>query len=127
VTITEAAKHYGVSRSKLHRLIREGKLQAHASPKDARASFLATADLDRVLGTGLYEQGEGTTGRIMEAHVAQRYRTGTGYLTDELMARMDAFRERLSRGGRVSSDSVKIIQKEREKRTRELMRRSRGE
>ena len=96
MTIKEAAATYQVSRAKLHRLIRLGRLPTEKDPRDERATLLSAVDLETLFRF----PGE----EAMNVDNGDR----AGLLTSELRARIDALRVRLSAG----EDSV-------DKRTRE--------
>jgi excisionase family DNA binding protein len=49
VTVTEAARRLGVSRSKVWSLLREGSLQAYQNPLDRRQRLIPEEALQRVL------------------------------------------------------------------------------
>jgi hypothetical protein len=112
--IKEAAARYEVSRAKLHRLVKLGRLQTFKDPRDERATLLRVQDLETLF-------------RFPQEEVEDMgFRTGAtadersaGRLTPELCARMDAMRERISKG-RTFPDSAEIIRKERDKRTLQI-------
>ena len=113
--IKEATVAYGVSRAKLHRLVQQGRLETSKDPRDERVTLIRTEELEALFQFPEEEAGE------------MRYETGTknaeqgaGRITAELMARMDAIRERIAARGRTLKDSAEIIREEREKRARQI-------
>ncbi len=113
--IKEAATLYNVSRGKLHRLVKQGRVQTASDPRDERATLLRIEDLDH-----LFEFSE-ERAREMKYNSRAGTRTeGTGRLTQELADQMDALRKRISGGKRSAVDSVDVIREEREKRSRHL-------
>ena len=119
LTIKEAAVRYEVSRAKLHRLVRAGRVETEKDPRDERATLLRLEDLEEIFRFPLDEPGttgaKTTTGAPMDA---DRY--SRGRLTAEGRARIDAVRARVARGGRVVEDSVEIIREARTDRSRSL-------
>jgi hypothetical protein len=115
LTIKEAAVRYQVSRAKLHRLVRAGRVHSEKDPRDERATLLRTEDL------------EGFFGFPREGAEAMRYETVAdgedivaGRLTAEACARMDAVRTRIAAKYAVWGDSVETIRAERDKRTAQI-------
>ena len=113
--IKEAAAVYNVSRGKLHRLVKQGRVRTASDPRDERATLLHIEDLDH-----LFEFSE-------EAAREMKYNTwagssieGAGRLTQELADQMDDLRKRISGGKRSAVDSVDVIREERGKRSRHL-------
>ena len=106
--IKEVAAKYNVSRAKLHRLVRLGKLQTAKDPRDERITLLREDEVDALFR---FPEGEAT-------HMVDRGEVGESYgrVTAELAARMDEVRARIARGGSLSRDSVDIIREERERR-----------
>ena len=49
VTLTAAAEIAGVSRVKLWRMVKDGRLPAYADPRDARVKLIKRAELDVAL------------------------------------------------------------------------------
>ncbi len=112
--IKEAAVRYNVSRGKLHRLVKQGRVQTASDPRDERATLLRIEDLDH-----LFEFSETAREMKYDSWVGSRIK-GTGRLTHELADQMDELRKRVSGGKRSSVDSVDVIREEREKRSRHL-------
>ncbi len=109
--IKEAAVRYGVSRTKLHRLVTQGRLRTAKDPRDERVTLLSTEDVESVLG---FSDGEGND-------MAYTDNTETaGRLTPELLARITALREQVAARGKLPQDSADIIREEREKRSRQV-------
>ncbi len=113
--INESAALYNVSRGKLHRLVKQGRVRTASDPRDERATLLRIEDLDH-----LFEFSEEATREMKyNSWVGSRIE-GTGRLTQELADQMDELRKRISGGKRSSVDSVAVIRDEREKRSRHL-------
>ena len=108
--IKEAAATYSVSRAKIHRLIKQGRLEATQDPRDERVKLLRKEELDSLFQLGT-EEGYQVKYETNEA---------IGRMTAEMGARMDAIRERTAARGVVFSDSTVIIREEREKRSQHL-------
>ena len=117
LNIKEASVLYEVSRAKLHRLIRSGRLRAGTDPRDERATLLSAEELELLfqirseddMDTGKYAtSGEG----------GMDY--GAGRLTADARARVDALRVRVSGGRRVAGDSVGILREARDERGAQL-------
>ena len=109
--IKEAAVRYGVSRTKLHRLVRQGRLRTAKDPRDERVTLLNTDDIESELGFS-GEEGD---------DMAYTYTTGgAGRLTPDVMADMEALREEVAARGSPPLDSVEIIREERERRSRQV-------
>ena len=108
--IKEAVAEYGVSRAKIHRLIRRGRLTAMEDPRDERVKLLRKKDLEALFQLGAEERSQ------------VGYETGqaTGRVTPEASARMDAVRERIVASGVRLPDSTGIIREERDRRSRYL-------
>ena len=120
--IKEAAVRYSVSRSKLHRLVKQGRLRTAKDPRDERVTLLRTDDIESVLRFPREE------GRDMEYDTsASNTQETAGRLTSELIARMEALRERISGGRKLRGDSADIIREEREKRSRQVYEAAFGE
>lgn len=49
LTMIEAAKYAKVSRVKIWRMVRDGKLQSYANPRDGREHLVRQSDLDVAL------------------------------------------------------------------------------
>ena len=115
--IKEAAVRYQVSRAKLHRLIRGGRVHAERDPRDERATLLKIEDLDALFRFPIEEVEPMSyeTDNIDETKA-------TGRLTAELRARIDGLRTRIEREGEIGFDSAAIIREERDRRSRELYR-----
>ena len=109
--IKEAAVRYGVSRTKLHRLVKQGRLRTSKDPRDERVTLLSTEDVESALG---FSGEEGNDMAYIDST------ENAGRLTPELLARMEALRERITARGEFSQDSVEIIREEREKRSRQV-------
>ena len=112
--IKEAAALYNVSRGKLHRLVKQGRVRTASDPRDERATLLHIEDLDH-----LFEFSEEAAQEMKYNKVGSRIE-GTGRLTRELADQMDELRKRISGGKRSPVDSVDVIREEREKRSRHL-------
>ncbi len=112
--IKEAAALYNVSRGKLHRLVKQGRVRTASDPRDERATLLHIEDLDH-----LFEFSEEAAQEMKYHKVGSRIE-GTGRLTQELADQMDELRKRISGGKRLSVDSVDVIREEREERSRHL-------
>ena len=110
--IKEVAAKYNVSRAKLHRLVRLGKLQTAKDPRDDRITLLREDEVDALLR---FPRGEA-------ADMFNRDRAGESYgrVTGELAARMDEVRARIAQSGSLRGDSVEIIREERERRVSEI-------
>lgn len=108
--IKEAVAEYGVSRAKIHRLIRRGRLTAMEDPRDERVKLLRKEDLEALFELGAEERSQ------------MRYDTeqATGRITPEGAAKMDAVRERIAASGVRLPDSTRIIREERDRRSRYL-------
>ena len=112
--IKEVAAKYSVSRAKLHRLVRLGRLHAAKDPRDERVTLLREEEVDALFRFPREET----------ADMVDRSETGKGYgrVTAELAARMDAARTRVATGGGLRVDSVEMIREERDRRAREIER-----
>ncbi len=123
ISITGAARKYGVSRAKVARLIEKESLPTERDPRDARARVVREADIARLLGVPVeYGQGAPAAGEVRDRGalaVADRYIAGTGRLTARQRAQVDALRARFARG-RGGEDSVDVIRRERDRRARAL-------
>ena len=108
MSIKEASETYGVSRSKVHRLIKKGRLRTAKDPRDERITLIPSEDLEAQFQS-----------HASEPRYAQ-FPNPSGILTPEARARMDELRTRLYEKYGKSSDSTQIIREEREKRTRQL-------
>lgn len=119
LTIKEAAVQYQVSRAKLHRLIRSGRVQSVKDPRDERATLLKTEDLQSLFRFPL----KATMDTEINASRSYPMRSddhSTGRLTTEWRARIDALRTRVSAGKSRAEDSVDIIREGRGRRISEL-------
>ena len=110
LSIKEAAVQYEVSRAKLHRLVSLGRLHSSKDPRDERVTLLRLEELESLF---MFPMEEGPD---MD-YEAQK--TETGRLTAELLAEINAFRVRVSRGRKLS-DSTEIIREGREQRSRQV-------
>ena len=119
MTIKEAAVQYQVSRAKLHRLIRSGRVQTVKDPRDERATLLKTAELQSLFRFPL-EATMDTENDTSTSYAMRSDDHSAGRLTTEWRARIDALRMRVSAGGSRAEDSVDIIREGRERRTTEL-------
>lgn len=121
MNVKEAAQHYGVSRAKLHRLIRQGRLRTARDPRDERVTLLRAEDLE-VLFTFHQEGVSSGIGQSEEGPATQPPARRPGQITQELMDRLDALRKRIAAemGGIQDRDSVEIIREERELRSKQL-------
>lgn len=85
LNIKEVSAHYEVSRAKLHRLIRSGRLRTEADPRDERATLLSARKLDALfkirredgMDTDIYAASEGSgmsygAGRLTASARARR-------------------------------------------------------
>ena len=115
--IKEAAARYEVSRAKLHRLVRLGRLRTSKDRRDERITLLRTDDLEELFRFPLGEDED------MEYGTEDTNSTrGAGRLTAEACASMDALRMRIAGGRKLAKDSVDIIREERERRSQQLYR-----
>ncbi len=112
MNVKEAAQHYGVSRAKLHRLIRQGRLRTARDPRDERVTLLRVDEMDRLFRFSPADNGSGQ----------QRSAQPSGIITQEWCDRVDALRKRVFGGRKLSEDSADIIRRERQKRTRQIER-----
>jgi hypothetical protein len=123
-SISAAAKKYGVSRAKVHRLIQQGKVGTAEDPRDARVTLVWDGDVRKALGAGgAYAPRAAGAAEVRDGGalaMAERYTAGTGTLTAEQRRRVDALRARLARGSLSGEDSVDVIRRMREERTRAL-------
>lgn len=110
LNIKEAAAVYEVSRAKLHRMIRHGRLPSTNDPRDDRATLVKIVDLEALLRF----PGEETVD-------TGTYAAGIGTLTPEMRAWADALRLRVSGGRVLAHDSTDVIREEREARGRQLV------
>ena len=108
--IKEAAATYSVSRAKINRLIKSGRLAAIEDPRDERVKLLRTEELDALFQLHA-EEGD---------QVGYYAHQAIGRITPEVAARMDAVRERIAAGGVRLPDSTGIIREERDRRSRHL-------
>jgi excisionase family DNA binding protein len=46
MSLSDAAKYLGVSRNKLWRMVKDGRLEAYDNPKDDRVKLVKQSDLD---------------------------------------------------------------------------------
>ena len=113
--IKEAAVQYGVSRAKLHRLVRLGRLRTTKDPRDERVTLLRTEDVEALFKFPQQEADE-----MVYKTEADDNAESHGKMTAELAARMDAVRIRIAQDRRLSGDSVDIIREERERRSHEI-------
>ena len=113
--IKEAAVQYGVSRAKLHRLVRLGRLRTTKDPLDERVTLLRSEDVEALFK---FPQQEGDD--VVYSTGAGDSVENYGKVTADLAARMDAVRIRVAEGGRLSGDSVDIIRQERDRRVLEV-------
>ena len=112
--IKEVAAKYSVSRAKLHRLVRLGRLQAAKDPRDERVTLLREDEVDALFRFPREETADMVNGD----EIGEDY----GRVTAELAARMDAARTRVATGGGLRGDSVEMIREERDKRARGIER-----
>ena len=110
LNIRDAALKYEVSRSKLHRLVRSGQLHGLADPRDGRATLLSSAELESLFSI----PRETDLNADAETLVTAKGATGSGYLTPEARARIDALRLRATEGMRLSTDSADIVREAQE-------------
>ena len=122
LNIKEAAVRYQVSRTKLHRLVKTGRVRSGKDPRDERATLLRAEDLEALFRFPHEGPGE------------MWYKTGTddeeivvGRVTAEACARMDAVRTRIAATYAGRGDIVETIRAEREKRTVQVMEAVSGE
>ena len=114
LSIKEAAVQYEVSRAKLHRLIGLGRLRSSKDPRDERVTLLRLEELESLFKFPKEEESD-MGYETKEADAGQ----AAGRLTAELLAEIDAFRARVSRGRKLS-DSTEIIREGREQRSRQV-------
>ena len=112
LNIKEAAAQYEVSRAKLHRMIRDGRLAAIKDSHDERATLVRVDELEELF----HLPPEGAMYREDRSIVS----SGVGVLTAERAARMDDLRDRIARRVGLVEDSVDVIRRERERRGAEL-------
>ena len=119
MNIKEAAAVYEVSRAKLHRMVRLGRLNTEKDPRDERATLLKTDELDAIfhfpMDDTVNTEKSGWNDDETEAGA-----TASGALTSEMRAHVDALRMRVSAGKRVAGDSADIIREGRESRSAAL-------
>ena len=108
LNIKEAAAQYEVSRAKLHRMIRDGRLAAIKDSHDERATLVKIDDLDEMFRL----PAEGT----MYREISSVVNASVGVLTAERAARMDELRDRIARRVGLVEDSVEVLRREREHR-----------
>jgi hypothetical protein len=110
LSIREASVAYQVSRTKIHRLVKNGVIRAANDPRDDRITLVSIEDLDtRFHGENVMEIG--STASVV------------GIATTNKLDRMNAIRETTTTYG-VGSDSTEMLREEREIRSGELDRRS---
>ncbi len=63
LTLTAAAEIAGVSRVKLWRMVKDGRLPAYADPRDARVKLVKRAELEAALRPTPLRIGEGMQGK----------------------------------------------------------------
>ena len=112
LNIKEAAAQYEVSRAKLHRMIRDGRLAAIKDSHDERATLVKIDDLDEMFRL----PAEGT----MYREISSVVNASVSVLTAERAARMDELRDRIARRVGLVEDSVEVLRREREHRGAEL-------
>jgi hypothetical protein len=115
LNIRDAALKYEVSRSKLHRMVRSGRLHVQTDPRDGRATLLSSAELEALFSI----PGETDVNTDSDTFAAAKSQAQKGYLTTEARARIDALRFRATGGKRLSVDSADIVRQSRDARTRE--------
>jgi hypothetical protein len=114
LNVKDAAQRYGVSRAKLHRLIKMGRLRATKDPRDERVTLLRIEEVESLFRFPL------NAAQSREFNEAESAGVEPGRITSEWLAQLDALRERISGGKRLPQDSVEIIREEREKRSQQL-------
>ena len=99
---------------KLHRLVSLGCLHSSKDPRDERVTLLRLEELESLFMFPVEK------GPDMD-YEAQKTETGQtpGRLTAELLAEINVFRVRVSRGRKLS-DSTEIIREGREQRSRQV-------
>lgn len=112
LNLKDAAQRYGVSRTKLHRLIKMGRLRATKDPRDERVTLLRTEEVESLFRFPL------DTGQSRESNEAAAVEPGR--ITSEWLSQLDALRERISGGKRLPQDSAEIVRQERERRSQQL-------
>ena len=117
LNIKEASVLYEVSRAKLHRLIRSGRLHTETDPRDERATLLSAEELETLFQVRR-EDDMDTSTYVTSGGLGMNY--GAGRLTADARARVDALRMRVSGGRRVAGDSVDILREAREHRSAQL-------
>ncbi len=124
LNVKEAARRYGVSRAKLHRLIRLGRLPTTKDPRDKCATLVCAENLDKLFrfpeaqGLEKAEPVEVQAGGGLA--MAEEYRVTPDRVTSERWARIVAVRLRIATDRQVLGDSTEILMEERELRSREL-------
>ncbi len=121
MNVKEAARHYGVSRAKLHRLIRQGRLRTAKDPRDERVTLLRTEDLEALFKFHQESVSRGA-GQKGEGPATQPPARRPGQITQELVDRLNALRKRIAAemGGIQDQDSVEILREQRELRSKQL-------
>jgi len=117
LNIKEASVRYEVSRAKLHRLIRSGRLRTEADPRDERATLLSARELDALFKI---RREDGMDTDIYAASEGSSMSYGAGRLTASARARVDELRMRASKGMRIGDDSVDILREARDERGGQL-------
>ena len=117
LNIKEASVQYEVSRAKLHRLVRSGRLSAAKDPRDERATLLSSEELEALFG---FVEEEDMVTRIDETYEEARMSYRAGRLTVEARGRIDALRMRVSAGRRLPGDSTDLLREARERRSAQL-------
>jgi hypothetical protein len=116
--IKEAAVRYDVSRAKLHRLVKLGRLRTTKDPLDERVTLLRSEDVEALFKFP-QQEADDVVYRTAATGASDSVE-GHGKVTADLAARMDAVRIRVAEGGRLSGDSVDIIREERDRRVLEI-------
>ena len=117
LNIREASVLYDISRAKLHRLIRSGRLRTETDPRDERATLLSAEELEALFQIRR-EDDMDTSKYAKSGGFGMNY--GAGRLTGDARVRVDALRMRVSGGKRVVGDSVDILREARDERSAQL-------
>ena len=117
LNIREASVLYDISRAKLHRLIRSGRLRTETDPRDERATLLSAEELEALFQIRR-EDDMDTSKYATSGGFGMNY--GAGRLTGDARVRVDALRMRVSGGKRVVGDSVDILREARDERSAQL-------
>ena len=116
VNIREASVRYEISRAKLHRMIRMGRLAPIKDSRDERATLLRIEDLEHIFRFPRETVVDAQQRSVAAASVIPAH----GVLTSQKRARIDALRYRIAGVGRRFDDSVDLVREQRGQRSVEL-------